>query len=143
MTHFTPFAALLGGVLIALSAVILLALNGRIAGVSGVAGGLWFSPPGERGWRWLFLAGLVLGTALHVGLSGQVPVPRSGFPTVAVVLAGLLVGYGTSLSGGCTSGHGVCGLARFSPRSLAATLTFLVVGMLTTYVVRHLLHLGV
>jgi uncharacterized protein len=142
MSHFTPLSALLGGVLIALSAVILLALNGRIAGVSGVAGGLWFSPAGERGWRALFLIGLVLGTALQVGLSGQVPLPRVGFPTAAVVLAGLLVGYGTSLSGGCTSGHGVCGLARFSLRSLAATLTFLVVGMATTFAVRHVLHLG-
>jgi uncharacterized membrane protein YedE/YeeE len=142
MSHFTPLSALLGGVLIALSAVLLLALNGRIAGVSGVAGGLWFSPPGERAWRLLFLLGLVLGTALQVALGGQVPLPRVGFPTAAVVVAGLLVGYGTALSGGCTSGHGVCGLARFSLRSLAATLTFLVVGIATTYVVRHVLHLG-
>jgi hypothetical protein len=142
MSHFTPLSALLGGVLIALSAVILLTLNGRIAGVSGVAAGLWFSTLGERGWRALFLLGLVLGTALQVGWRGQAPVPRMGFPTAAVVLAGLLVGYGTSLSGGCTSGHGVCGLARFSLRSLAATMTFLVVGIITTFVVRHVLHLG-
>ncbi len=142
MTHFTPLSALLGGVLIALAAVLLLALNGRIAGVSGVAGGLWFSPRSELGWRLLFLLGLVLGTALQVLVSGQVPLPRVGFPTLAVVLAGLLVGYGTALSGGCTSGHGVCGLARYSLRSLAATLTFLVVGVATTFVVRHVLHLG-
>lgn len=142
MSHATPVSALLGGVFIALSAILLLALNGRIAGVSGVAGGLWFSPSGERGWRLLFLLGLVLGTALQVLLGGHVPLPRVGMPTAAVVLAGGLVGYGTALSGGCTSGHGVCGLARFSLRSLAATLTFLAVGIVTTFVVRHVLHLG-
>lgn len=143
MSHFTPVTALLGGVFIALSAVLLLAFNGRVAGVSGIAGGLWFSAPGERTWRGLFLAGLVLGTALQVLLGSHVPVPRAGVPAGALVLAGGLVGYGTSLSGGCTSGHGVCGLARFSLRSLAATLVFLSVAVATTFIARHVLHLGV
>jgi uncharacterized protein len=140
MTNFTPWTALVGGALIGLAAVLLLRLNGRIAGVSGVAAGLWFSVRGERVWRVLFIAGLVVGTGAWFALGGQAPTPRTGFPTAALVLAGLLVGYGTSWSGGCTSGHGVCGLARLSVRSLVATGVFLVVAIGTTFVVRHVLH---
>jgi uncharacterized membrane protein YedE/YeeE len=124
--------------LIGLAAVLLLWLNGRVAGVSGIAGGLWFALPGERAWRLLFLLGLVAGAALWALLAPAVPQPRSG-SVVALLLAGLLVGYGTSLAGGCTSGHGVCGLARLSARSLAATAVFLLSGIVTTFVVRHLL----
>lgn len=143
MTHFTPWSALLGGVLIGASAVLLLWLNGRIAGVSGIAGGLWFARAGERGWRLLFLAGLLLGAALWAALgSAPVQAARSGFPVPLLVIAGLLVGYGTSMANGCTSGHGVCGLARLSPRSLAAVGVFLSVALATTYVTRHVLHLG-
>jgi uncharacterized membrane protein YedE/YeeE len=143
VTHFTPYAALAGGALIGLAAVLLLWLNGRIAGISGIAAGLWFNNVrGERLWRVLFLVGLMLGGAAWVLLSGEMAPRRTGFPPAALVIAGLLVGYGTSLAGGCTSGHGVCGVARLSPRSLAATVTFLVVAIVITFVVRHGLHIG-
>jgi uncharacterized protein len=142
MTHFTPFGALAGGALIGLAAVLLLWFNGRIAGVSGIAAGLWLGGPGERLWRVLFLVGLVAGCGGWVLLTGEPAPRRTGFPVWALLLAGLLVGYGTSLAGGCTSGHGVCGLARLSVRSLAATATFLVVAMATTFAVRHLLHIA-
>jgi uncharacterized membrane protein YedE/YeeE len=138
MTEFTPWSALAGGMLIGLAAVLLLWLNGRVAGVSGIAGGLWFALRGERTWRVLFLFGLVTGTALWALWAPSAPQARSGFPVPLLLLAGLLVGYGTSLAGGCTSGHGVCGMARLSVRSLAATAVFLVAGIVTTYVVRHL-----
>lgn len=139
MDSFTPWSALAGGALIGLAAVLLLWCNGRIAGVSGIAGGLWFAPRGEHAWRWLFLLGLVLGAGLWALLSPTPVVPRQGFPLSLLLLAGLLVGYGTSMSGGCTSGHGVCGIARLSTRSIAATLVFMITGAATTYVVRHLL----
>lgn len=143
MTNFTPWSALLGGILIGAAAVLLLWLNGRIAGVSGIAGGLWFARPGERAWRLLFLGGLLLGAALWAAFGTGPALPaRSGFPVPLLLIAGLLVGYGTSMAGGCTSGHGVCGLARLSPRSLAAVGVFLAVALVTTYVSRHVLHLG-
>ncbi len=138
MTEFTPWPALAGGMLIGLAAVLLLRLNGRVAGVSGIAGGLWFARRGERTWRVLFLLGLVAGSALWAVWAPSAPQPRSGFPVSLLLLAGLLVGYGTSLAGGCTSGHGVCGLARLSVRSLVATAVFLIAGIATTYLVRHL-----
>ncbi|HUN94348.1 MAG TPA: YeeE/YedE thiosulfate transporter family protein [Burkholderiaceae bacterium] len=143
MTQFTPWSALAGGALIGLAAVALLAADGRIAGVSGIAAGLWGAPRGDRAWRWLFNLGLVVGAgAWTLGGLASVPVARPEFPAPLLVVAGLLVGYGTSLAGGCTSGHGVCGLARFSSRSLVATLVFLGVAMLTTFIVRHGLHVG-
>jgi uncharacterized protein len=142
MTSFTPFSALAGGALIGVAAVLLWWLNGRIAGVSGIAGGLWFAVRGERAWRVLFVAGLILGawgaTALGVA---RIP-PRTGFPPGLLVLAGLLVGYGTSLGNGCTSGHGVCGMARLSRRSLVATAVFLAAAFVTTFVVRHVLRVA-
>lgn len=137
MTTFTPFSAAVGGLLIGIAAVLLWWLNGRVAGVSGVAGGLWFGARGDRTWRWLFLAGLVLGAGLWVAWTGAQPLPRPAFPAGALVLAGGLVGYGTTLAGGCTSGHGVCGMARLSPRSLVATGIFLAVALATTALVRH------
>jgi uncharacterized membrane protein YedE/YeeE len=142
MLQFTPWSALGGGLLIGLSAVVLLALDGRIAGVSGIAGGLWFSSAGDRLWRVAFLAGLVGGAALWALAGGALPSPRAHFPAALLVLAGLLVGYGTALGGGCTSGHGVCGLARGSPRSLAATATFVAVAVASTFVVRHVLQIS-
>jgi uncharacterized membrane protein YedE/YeeE len=139
MHHDTPFPALIGGLLIGLAAVLLLLFNGRIAGVSGVAGGLLNRGEPGKAWRWLFLLGLVLGAAGYAALGGTVAPPRQGFPPALLVLAGLLVGYGTSMAGGCTSGHGVCGLARLSLRSLVAVMVFLAVAVLTTFVTRHLL----
>ena len=139
MSNFTPWTALAGGALIGLAAVLLFWLNGRIAGVSGVAGGLWFSVRGERGWRVLFIIGLLIGAGTWVWLRGPVPLARPSFPVALLSLAGVLVGYGTSLARGCTSGHGVCGLARLSPRSLAAVAVFLSVAIATTFIVRHVL----
>lgn len=147
MTSFTPISALAGGLLIGLAAVLLLLFNGRIAGVSGIAGGLLAAPRAgasdDRRWRALFLLGLVLGAggSAALGLVASTP-PRLGFPPVLLVVAGLLVGYGTSLARGCTSGHGVCGLARLSLRSLVAVLVFLGVAVVTTFVTRHLWGVG-
>jgi uncharacterized membrane protein YedE/YeeE len=142
MTNFTPVTALIGGAAIGLAAALLLWLNGRIAGVSGIAAGLWSGEAAQWGWRLPFLVGLAAGAAAWVALAGPAPAPRPAFPPWALALAGLLVGYGSALSGGCTSGHGVCGLARLSVRSLAATAVFLAAGIATTFVVRHLLHIA-
>jgi uncharacterized membrane protein YedE/YeeE len=142
MTHFTPWTALAGGILIGLAAVLLLWLNGRVAGVSGIAAGLWWGEGGDRVWRILFLLGLIVGSGVWVALGGAAPLGRIGFPVPVMVIGGLLVGYGTALSGGCTSGHGVCGLARLSPRSIAATAVFLAVAIVTTVVSRHVLHIA-
>lgn len=132
----TPFVfALIGGVLIGAAAGLLLWLNGRVAGVSGMVLNLLFSS--EKLTVALFLVGIVDGAALFYSLGGAVPVARANFPLGLLAFAGLLVGVGTGMARGCTSGHGVCGLGRLSLRSLVATLTFLSVAMLTTYVVRH------
>jgi uncharacterized membrane protein YedE/YeeE len=141
MHNFTPVSALIGGALIGMSASLLLLGNGRIAGVSGILGGLLTPKRTDVLWRVLFLLGLVfagvaartlapLNLATHIAAS-----PRS-LPTLAV--AGLLVGFGTRLGGGCTSGHGVCGISRLSPRSVVATVTFMLVAMLTVRVVSSL-----
>lgn len=128
---------LAGGLLIGLSAALLLLLNGRIAGISGLVAGL--GRPGERRTAdAAFLIGLALGPPLYALLAGHWPVMRIAAELPVLALAGLLVGFGTRLGSGCTSGHGVCGLARFSPRSLAAVLTFLATGMLTVALVRGL-----
>jgi uncharacterized protein len=138
MVTFSPWPALVGGVLIGLGAVLLLALNGRIAGVTGILGGLAFGPAGERGWRGCFLLGLGLGAWGAARVLGVSLLPSAGLASPwALALAGALVGYGTTLGGGCTSGHGVCGLGRLSLRSGVATGVFLAVAMLTTYLTRH------
>jgi len=137
VTVFDTAAALAGGVLIGLASLLLLWLNGRIAGVSGIAAGLLDRDYGELAWRALFLLGLVLGAAGYVALTGDAPPARTDFPRPTLVLAGLLVGYGAALANGCTSGHGVCGIGRLSRRSLVATAVFLVVAMATTTLIRH------
>lgn len=129
--------ALAGGVLIGLSATLLLWLNGRVAGVSGIVNGALFRAPGDLSWRIAFLAGLVLAGGLYVGLVPGAPQPRTGFPPAVLVAAGLLVGFGTRMGNGCTSGHGVCGLGRLSPRSIAAVAMFMVAAIATTAAVRH------
>jgi len=143
MHDFTPISALAGGALIGLAAAWLLWANGRIAGVSGVLFGLL--PPSSSAdarWRIAFLAGLLAGGFLY-GFATPGPLPaRTGFPLVHVALAGLLVGFGTRMGGGCTSGHGVCGLGRLSPRSLVAVVAFMAAGMVATYVMRHVLGAG-
>ena len=128
MEHFTPGLSALGGALIGLSATLLLLFNGRIAGISGIVSGALFTRAGDTLWRWAFLAGLILGgLALFAG-SPELFSVTSGRPIWAIALAGLAVGFGVRLGSGCTSGHGVCGLSRLSPRSLVATLTFIASG---------------
>ena len=133
-------SALLGGVLIGLGASLLLLFNGRVAGISGIAGGLLQPSRGEVGWRLAFIGGLVGGglllRVLLPGAFGQGSGVAPGYGLV--VLSGLLVGFGTRLGSGCTSGHGVCGLGRGAPRSLGATLTFVAMGMLAVFVLRRL-----
>jgi len=132
--HFTPWRSLAGGLLIGIAAALLVLLNGRIAGISGIVGGVLVPRRGDIGWRLAFIAGLL---ASPVVFHLQNP-PRieAGFGVLA--LAGLLVGVGTSYGSGCTSGHGVCGLSRLSPRSLAATAAFMAAGFATVFVLRHL-----
>jgi hypothetical protein len=134
--HFTPWASLAGGVLIGISAAMLVLLNGRVAGVSGIVAGLLVPRRHETGWRLAFVAGL-LAAPLAMKFYPVAPRIEAGFG--ALVIAGLLVGIGTTYGSGCTSGHGVCGLSRLSPRSLAATLVFMGAGMATVFVARHLL----
>ncbi|WP_353143925.1 YeeE/YedE family protein [Paracoccus sp. (in: a-proteobacteria)] len=138
MTEFTPVQSLLGGGLIGLAAVLLMALHGRIAGMTGILAGA-FASQGDRGWRLAFLAGAVAAPALLAGLGGLRIAFDSPVPLVMTVLSGLLVGIGVTYSGGCTSGHGVCGMARLSRRSIMATLCFMLTAGLTVYVTRHLL----
>lgn len=135
--HFTPWSALAGGMLIGLAAALLILFNGRIAGISGIVGGLLRPRQGDLGWRIAFLAGLV-GTPLLWQLWLALPAVRIDAGTPALVAAGLLVGVGVRYGAGCTSGHGVCGLSRWSPRALAATCVFMAAGFLTVYLLRHL-----
>ncbi len=137
VANFTPVSALIGGLLIGLAATMLLLVNGRIAGISGIAGGLVKQAQGEVAWRLLFVLGLVIGAGAY-GLLAPVPIEIDASLPV-VVLGGLLVGFGTQLGRGCTSGHGVCGIARLSPRSIVATLVFMVSAGVTVYLVRHVI----
>jgi len=134
-THFTPWTSLGGGMLIGLAAAMLVLLSGRIAGVSGIVGGLLVPRSGDIGWRLAFVGGLLLAPAA-MAFYPVSPRIDAGFGTLA--LAGLLVGVGTSYGSGCTSGHGVCGLSRLSPRSLVATLQFMLAGFITVFFVRHI-----
>lgn len=138
MENFTPFSALAGGALIGLSATVLLLLNGQMAGVSGVLSGLFGPMRGDIAWRVLFLAGLVLGAVLFRGIPSAAVAIEIEASLPVLIGGGLLVGFGTRMGGGCTSGHGVCGVARLSPRSIVATLIFLGFGMASVFVVRHL-----
>jgi hypothetical protein len=131
--------SLSGGVLIGLGAACLLGINGRLAGISGITWRFLFTAGKDAKWQGFFLTGLIGGAALYYKLFGGAPVARETFPLGLLMVSGLLVGYGTSLGKGCTSGHGVCGLGRLSLRSLAATLTFLLVAIITTFVVRHII----
>ena len=137
---FTPWSAVIGGMLIGLAVAMFALLNGRIAGISGVLGGLFRSTRGDIGWRLAFIAGLV-GASMVYGFFATLPAVQIDASYVALVVAGLLVGVGTRYGSGCTSGHGVCGLSRLSPRSLVATLTFMSAGFATVFVVRHLFNI--
>ena len=135
--EFTPGSALIGGMLIGLAAAMFALLNGRVAGISGVLGGLLKPTRGDIGWRVAFVAGLV-GASLVYGLFATLPAMQIDASYGALVIAGLLVGVGTRYGSGCTSGHGVCGLSRLSLRSLVATLAFMSAGFVTVFVLRHL-----
>jgi uncharacterized membrane protein YedE/YeeE len=138
MENFTPVSALIGGALLGVSATLLLALNGRIAGISGVlAGVLPPRPAADFPWHVLFLVGLVVGVVIHRTLINPDAAIVIAAPTPVLLVAGLLVGLGTGIGSGCTSGHGVCGLSRLSPRSMVATATFMVTSAITVFVVRH------
>lgn len=138
-TDFTPLSALAGGALIGLASVWLMATNGRIAGISGITGGLLGPTTSDRLWRLAYILGLVaapLTWLLLTGAPAEIVQPAS---PLVLVAAGLLVGVGTQLGSGCTSGHGVCGLALISPRALSAVLTFMATGAITVFIVRHLI----
>ena len=137
MTHFTPIASAIGGVLIGMSAAWLWLSLGRIAGISGILGGLLPHWSGDAWWRLAFLIGLIGGPLLVAAVFQAPDIVIKAGPS-RLVIAGLLVGLGTRLGSGCTSGHGVCGIARLSPRSLAATGTFMAVAGVTVFVMRHL-----
>jgi uncharacterized protein len=132
---------LLGGILIGLSATLLLAANGRIAGISGILSGAISFVKAEV-WRWYFLVGMLLGGSLYEFALAAQPTPRSSFAPWAMVIGGFLVGFGTNMGNGCTSGHGVCGLGRLSVRSFVAVCTFLITGIVTVFVIRHGFRLG-
>ena len=143
MSSVSPAIALIGGLLIGLSSTMLLLFNGRIAGISGIVdgaivdGAAGFST--ERRWRWLFIIGLLIGGWVYEGVFAIQHTPVSTFAPVSMAVGGFLVGFGTRLGNGCTSGHGVCGLGRLSLRSLIAVLTFLTTGFITVFITRHLL----
>jgi len=136
--NFTPWASLAGGMLIGLAAAMFILLNGRIAGISGIIGGLLRPANGDVLWRVAFVTGLLLAPLLYQS-AFTLPAAEVNASVAVLVVAGLLVGIGTRYGSGCTSGHGVCGLARRSPRSLVATLAFMASGFLTVFVIRHLI----
>jgi uncharacterized membrane protein YedE/YeeE len=137
--NFTPVSGLVGGLLIGLAAALLLLLNGRISGISGIVGGLLVRESSETSWRVMFVAGLLLGALAYVLATGSAISVKMQASLPVLVVAGLLVGFGTRLGSGCTSGHGICGIARLSKRSIAATAMFLGVAILTVFLTRHAL----
>lgn len=136
-TNFTPWSSLAGGLLIGLASAMFLLFNGRIAGISGIVGGLLRPVKNDIGWRIAFIVGLIL-APFAFGLVVPLPEVQVDAQTTTLIAAGLLVGIGTRYGSGCTSGHGVCGLSRRSPRSLVATLAFMFAGFATVFTVRHL-----
>lgn len=137
-THFTPWTSLAGGILLGIATAMFILFNGRILGITGIVGGLLRPRSGDVGWRLAFVLGLLVAPTLYFLIAGPTH-PRIDAGWVTLIVAGLLVGAGTRYASGCTSGHGVCGLSRLSPRSLAATLAFMSAGFVTVYLVRHVL----
>jgi len=139
--HFTPFTSLTGGVILGIASAIFILVNGRILGISGIVGGLFPPKLGDTFWRVAFLLGLAVAPMVfHAVVPAQyITEPRIDTTDMMVVIAGLLVGIGTRYASGCTSGHGVCGLSRLSPRSLVATASFMSAGFVTVYVMRHVI----
>jgi len=139
MANFTPISAAIGGALIGLAAVSLMLLNGRIAGVTGVFAGLIDPVSTDRGWRATFIAGIIAAPLSAALLGYPIPIPQMPANLFTIAAAGLLVGFGTSLSNGCTSGHGICGIARLSPRSITATAVFMAAAIMVVGVTRHVI----
>ncbi len=137
--NFTPLSGLVGGVLIGLAAAMMLLLNGRLSGISGIVGGMMAPKTSDVGWRAAFIVGLLLGPFIYILVTGGALLLEMQASVPVLVVAGLLVGFGTRLGSGCTSGHGVCGIARLSKRSIVATAVFFVVAMLTVFLTRHVL----
>ena len=139
MANFTPVSAAIGGGLIGLAAVLLMLLTGRIAGISGILGGLLDWRADDKDWRIAFIAGLILAPLMAGWMGYGMPAPKLPASWAVIIAAGLLVGFGTRLGGGCTSGHGICGVARLSARSIAATIIFMLTAIATVAVTHHLL----
>jgi uncharacterized membrane protein YedE/YeeE len=139
MAHFTPVSAAIGGGLIGLSAVLLMLLTGRIAGISGIFGGLLNFRDDDRDWRIAFIAGLILAPLIAGWIGHAMPTPKLPASWTVIIGAGLLVGFGTRLGSGCTSGHGICGIARLSSRSIVATIVFMLAAIATVAVTHHVL----
>jgi uncharacterized membrane protein YedE/YeeE len=139
MANFTPLSAAIGGALIGLAAVMLMLLAGRVAGISGIAAGILGIGSIDRGWRVAFVVGLILAPVAAMLAGYAVPVPQMPTSWIVVVAAGLLVGFGARLGGGCTSGHGICGIARLSKRSIAATMIFMGTAVVTVALMRHVI----
>ncbi len=137
MVNFTPISAAIGGGLIGLSAVLLMLLTGRIAGISGILGGLLDFRSEDKDWRIAFIAGLIVAPLIAAWMGYGMPQPELPASWTVIIAAGLLVGFGTRLGGGCTSGHGICGVARLSVRSIAATVVFMLAAIVTVAVTRH------
>ena len=136
--HFTPWTSLAGGILLGLASALFILVNGRILGISGIVGGLLRPGSGDRGWRISFLLGLLAAPLVYAAVATPIA-PRIDAGWAVVVAAGFLVGVGTRYGSGCTSGHGICGLSRLSPRSLVATLAFMGAGFATVFLARHAL----
>jgi len=137
MANFTPLSAAIGGALIGLAAVLLMLCNGRIAGISGIFAGLLNPQTGDRAWRAAFIAGLIAAPLTAALIGHAVPMPQLPGSMITVAVAGLLVGFGTRLGSGCTSGHGICGIARLSPRSIAATMIFMAAAVVVVALTHH------
>jgi len=139
-THFTPWSSLSGGIILGVASALFILINGRVLGISGILGGLLPPKAGDTLWRIAFLAGMFAAPWIFnlIAPADLITTPQIDADTIMLIIAGLLVGIGTRYGSGCTSGHGVCGLSRMSPRSLVATVSFMATGFLTVYVVRHL-----
>lgn len=138
MTEFTPYSALIGGMILGVSGFLLLLLNGQIAGISGIFANLFLNFSKKLTWQICFLVGLVIGPLLVIPFGYHLPTDIDlGWP--AIIIGGFLVGFGSRMGSGCTSGHGICGMGRFSPRSIIATISFMSAGIVTVFVIRHLL----
>lgn len=139
-TVFTPFGSLAGGVLVGMSAVMLMALQGRVLGATGILSGLFAANvPGDRAWRAAMIAGMLTGPVVLLALTGEMPAVDVPVSLPMVLVGGFIVGFGVTFGSGCTSGHGVCGMARLSRRSIVATLIFMTVCFATVFVIRHVL----